>query len=158
MKKTVNGINFDLLWKLAIEQFAMGNNSIHGSSHWRRVEKNGLLIAKHTNADEAIVKLFAIFHDSKRKNEDHDPEHGLRGAEFAYYLRKRYIPVSDSRFDLLYKACAEHTKGLRSADPTIGTCWDADRIDLDRIGVVARTEFISTVAGRKIISSGGALL
>ena len=84
-----------------------------------------------------------------------DLAHALRGAEYAKALRKQYISISDDRFELLYKACAEHTDGLRSANPTIGTCWDADRLDLGRVGIVTSTKFMSTVAGRKLASLRG---
>lgn len=158
MEKPNSDIDFNLLWKLLSGCFAMGANSIHGPSHWRRVEENGLLIARRTGADIIVVRLFAVFHDSKRINEEIDKDHGLRGAEYAKRLRKTCIPISDKRFHLLYKACADHDIVLRSADPTIGTCWDADRIDLDRVGIIPSTRFISTAAGRKIVSAGGRLL
>ena len=158
MKKSNSDIDFDLLWKLLTGCFTMGDNSIHGPSHWRRVEENGLTIARRTGADIIVVRLFAVFHDSRRVNEETDKDHGLRAAEYAKRLRKSCIPISDKRFYLLYKACADHDTVLRSADPTIGTCWDADRIDLDRVGIIPSTKFISTAAGRKIVSAGGRLL
>jgi uncharacterized protein len=116
-----------------------------------------LAIAAQCGADDVVVKLFAIFHDSKRENDDKDPAHALRGAEYAKALHKQYIPISEDRFKLLYEACAEHTDGLRSANPTIGTCWDADRLDLGRVGIVTSTKFMSTAAGKKIVSTRGEL-
>ena len=151
-------INFELLRKMVLQQSEVKNSPIHGLAHWRKVEKTGLVISEHTNADETIIRLFALFHDSMRQNEDHDPGHGLRGAELVKQFHKKYIPISNGRFELLYKACSKHADGLRSADPTIGTCWDADRLDLGRIGIIPSTEFMSTAAGRKLISSGGAFL
>lgn len=35
-----------------------------------------------------------------------------------------------------------------------GTCWDANRLDLDRVGVVPSPEFMSTEFGRQIASAG----
>lgn len=32
-------------------------------------------------------------------------------------------------------ACRDHEFGRTSSDPTIGSCWDANRLDLDRVGV-----------------------
>jgi uncharacterized protein len=51
-------------------------------------------------------------------------------------------------FALLATACAGHTDGLLSVDPTVGTCWDADRLDLGRTGKRPRAEFLSTAAAR----------
>jgi len=41
-------------------------HSIHGPKHWMRVEANGIKIARQIGADELVVVLFALFHDSKR--------------------------------------------------------------------------------------------
>ena len=42
-------------------------NSVHGPRHWRRVERNGLLLATRSGANIAVVRLFALFHDSRRQ-------------------------------------------------------------------------------------------
>ena len=34
--------------------------------------------------------------------------------------------------------------GRVSDDPTIGTCWDADRLDLRRVAIVPKTGLMST--------------
>ena len=46
--------------------FALGSHSIHGPSHWRRVERNGLWLAERSSGDVFVVRLFAWFHDSCR--------------------------------------------------------------------------------------------
>lgn len=43
------GIDWDRLWEHVTSEFACGRDSIHGPSHWRRVEENGLRI---TNRDD----------------------------------------------------------------------------------------------------------
>ena len=37
---------------------------------------------------------------------------------------------------------------------TIGTCWDADRLDLGRVGVIPSVDFMSTHAGKKAACVG----
>ena len=32
---------------------------------------------------------------------------------------------------------------------TIGTCWDADRLDLGRVGIIPSSDFMSTQAGKE---------
>ena len=44
-----------------------------------------------------------------------------------------------------------HTGGGLSKDPTIGTCWDADRLDLPRVGVIPTPDFLSTAAAKKLL-------
>ncbi|HSI15909.1 MAG TPA: hypothetical protein VK961_27925, partial [Chthoniobacter sp.] len=76
----MSAINWPKLWKVVSDQFLLGHESLHGPAHWRRVERNGLLLATRTGADETVVRLFAIFHDSRRESEGSDLEHGKRGA------------------------------------------------------------------------------
>src|SRR5512141_1377120 len=76
-------VDFAHLRSLVIAQFPLGPNSIHGPNHWQMVERNGLLLAKETGANEIVVRLFALFHDSRRQNEGTDPDHGHRGAQLA---------------------------------------------------------------------------
>jgi uncharacterized protein len=136
------------LWVLATRRFSLGPHSMHGSAHWQRVELNGLEIARHSGADERVVRLFAVLHDSRRLNESHDPEHGQRAADWARELRGREFDLPDTEFDLLCDAMIRHDRGETSADPTVGTCWDADRLDLPRVGIRPHASYMSTAYGR----------
>ena len=80
-------LDFDQLWKLVTSQSHGAGSLIHGPDHWRRVERNGLLLATRTGADVTVVRLFALFHDSRRENDGWDKGHGARGAEYAKLLR-----------------------------------------------------------------------
>jgi uncharacterized protein len=143
-----------LLWQLVASQFRGPDHSFHGPDHWRRVERNGLLLATRTGADIDVVRLFAIFHDSQREDDGRDYGHGARGAAYAATLRGSAYHLSDDRFELLRYACVWHTDGKHHDDPTIATCWDADRLDLGRVGVIPDPKFMSTGFGREIAASG----
>ena len=132
------------LWEHVIAQFTLDLDSVHGPAHWRRVETIGLRIAQDSSADETVVRLFALFHDSRRKNEFDDPEHGWRGADLAGELRGSLFELSDEGFDKLVYACRHHADGFCSDDVTVGTCWDADRLELQRLGIVPCDEYLST--------------
>ncbi len=142
------------LWQIVTEQFHMPSYSVHGPDHWRRVERNGLLLATRTGADVGVVRLFALFHDSCRKDDGHDPEHGARGACYAASLRGNAFQLTDDQFELLSYACVWHTEALHHTDPTIGTCWDADRLDLGRVGRIPNAAYMSTEFGREIANYG----
>ena len=150
-------IDFDQLWQHVAAQFSGGDHSVHGPAHWLRVMRNGLLLAKRTGADQDVVQLFALFHDSCRLNDGHDPQHGARGAELAASLRGSHFELPDAAFALLNHACCWHTEALHHADPTIGTCWDADRLDLGRVGIMPHERYMSTEFGRELARSGSAL-
>ena len=87
-------INFEALWLEVISQFPDHLSHIHGPDHWARVEANGLMLAQKTGADPVVVRLFSLFHDSRRENDDHDPDHGRRGADFAELLLPRFTTLS----------------------------------------------------------------
>ena len=118
------------------------------------MERNGLLLATQTGADRDVVRLFAIFHDARRVYEGTDDGHGARGAAFAAELRGRHFELDDARFALFTEACTWHTDRDFSANPTIATCWDADRLDLGRVGLIPNPKCMSTAFGRKIAAAG----
>jgi uncharacterized protein len=146
--------DFNHLWQVVTAQYHAPGYSFHGPEHWRRVERNGLLLATRTGADITVVRLFALFHDSRRQNDDWDEGHGARGAEYAASLRGTVYELPDDSFRLLHYACVWHTDGEHHDDPTIATCWDADRLDLNRVGIIPNPEFMSTDLGREIASYG----
>ncbi len=123
---------------------------IHGLPHWGRVLVHGARLAADTRADLLIVELFALFHDARRVNEHRDPDHGQRGGDLAHTLRDRLPPLTNAQFDLLYFACKYHTKGHTEADVTVQTCWDADRLDLHRVGVSPHPKRLCTDAARQL--------
>src|SRR5438309_650351 len=86
-RMTDERIDFDRLYRYVGEQCPLHGGSAHGPSHWRRVEQFGVDLAREAGADLTVVRLFAVFHDSRRQNEFTDHEHGLRGAELAQLLR-----------------------------------------------------------------------
>jgi len=51
--------------------------------------------------------------------------------------------------DKLAFACDAHADGGTSTDPTIGLCWDADRLNLWRVGAKPSATFMSTVPARR---------
>ena len=137
------------LVRLVETGFALDRNGIHGTAHWHRVRTNGLRLAKVTGANQQIVELFALLHDSKRLNDGRDPQHGARAADFAESLRGSVLTLCDEEFELLHYACAHHTSGLIEAEITVQTCWDADRLDLGRIGIRPDARYLCTDAARE---------
>jgi uncharacterized protein len=139
------------LWALATRQFALGRHSVHGPDHWQRVQSNGLLLAGHTSgADVLIVRLFAVLHDSQRLSDGHDPDHGPRAAAWALQLQGDRFALGDEQLERLCHALTWHDRGQVSDDPTTGCCWDADRLDLPRVGIRPAPRFMSTPHGKRL--------
>lgn len=124
----------------------------HGVVHWSRVLENGLRIAEANGADREVVTLFALFHDSRRVNQFRDDGHGLRGGELARSLRGSLVHLDDTRFELLFEACRLHTDGLTASEPTLQACWDADRLDLGRVGITPNPHRLCTDVARNLLA------
>jgi len=143
-------IDFDALWRHVVAQFSLPESLVHGPDHWRRVERNARILVRSTGGDETVARLFALFHDSRREDDGWDRDHGARGAALAAEWRGKLIVLGDDQFTLLHYACTWHTAGEHHSDPTIGACWDADRLDLGRIGVRPDPRRMSTALAREI--------
>ena len=132
----------------ARSEFALPHDSIHGWAHWARVLENGLRLAGVTGAHVEVVELFSLLHDCKRLSDHTDLGHGRRAKEFARTLRGLCIALSDEHFELLAFACEYHTDGLVEANVTVQTCWDADRLDLGRVGIRPEPARLCTAAAK----------
>ena len=135
----------DLLRK----ESAVFASPIHGVHHWKAVERNGYHLSNFNGADNKVISYFAYFHDCMRTNEDEDPNHGLHGAQFAEKHRE-LIELNESQFKQLTKACEGHTDGERPKCMTINTCWDADRLDIGRVGIIPKSEFLHSTEAKRI--------
>ena len=141
----------EMIVREILTTYALPIRGRHGVVHWARVLENGLRLAESTRADLRIVTLFALFHDSRRMNEKIDEGHGLRGGEYARSLRAKFILLPDPEFELLFQACHFHTDGLTEGNVTLQTCWDADRLDLGRVGITPNPELLCTHAARQLV-------
>jgi uncharacterized protein len=128
--------------------FALALDGIHGEVHWARVCENGLRLAEQTGADVEIVELFAYLHDAKRQSDGWDREHGRRAGEFIRTLPGSLLALPPLKLERLVFACTYHSDGLTEAEVTVQACWDADRLDLGRIGVKPDPRYLCTSAAR----------
>lgn len=131
--------------QFSAEGWALG--VCHGVSHWERVERNGLLLATN-EVNTTVVRLFAYLHDKWRVDNWEDIEHGKRAAENLPALRGTLLAgITDGEFELLRKACELHTVCHRTGNPTIDACFDADRLDLMRVGIIPDPKKMATERG-----------
>jgi len=136
------------LVRLVLEDYWLPFGGVHGLPHWARVMENGRRLALETGADTTVIELFAILHDARRRNEDLDPEHGSRAAVLVRTLLSGDSALGHVRLELLQEACRHHSRGLLQADVTTQTCWDADRLDLMRVGKPPAPQLLCTEAAR----------
>ena len=136
------------LVRVVREQFRLEWRGMHGVAHWARVRLNGLTMARANGARLDVVELFALLHDSQRRHDGLDRKHGARGAEFALQLDSELLRLDRPGLEMLTYAVRHHSDGLTEADVTVQTCWDADRLDLGRVGIVPRPDKLCTEQAR----------
>lgn len=111
---------------------------MHGIGHSKRVSLLAKFLAQGTQADTTVTGLFAFLHDVKRENDEYDLLHGKRAAE--YVVQALYaeglLHITATQLEQVSYACEHHSdRYAQSDDITIQTCWDADRLDLWRVGI-----------------------
>lgn len=126
--------------------FLLDWHDIHGAPHWGRVRYHGLKIGSRVGANLLVVELFAFLHDSCRREDDVDPRHGARAADYAFALNGRYFFLAHLELEQLQEAIRHHSDGGMHPNPTIQTCWDADRLDLGRVGITPSRQLLSAAA------------
>jgi len=136
------------LLRVVREQFRLDWRGIHGVSHWGRVRGNGLAMARANRARADVVELFAFLHDSRRFHDGLDRGHGARGADFTLQLNNELLWLDRPGLEMLTYAVRHHSDGLVEADVTVQTCWDADRLDLGRVGIRPRPDRLCTEVAR----------
>ena len=125
-------------------------SELHGIGHWDRVYANGQQLLT-PDVDPLVVAMFAYLHDSCRTVDGYDTSHGTRAAEWIDTLRDTYLEaLSDNQIEQLTKACRLHTTTMKTGDPTIDACFDSDRLDLWRVGIIPDPEKLATEKGKQI--------
>lgn len=130
------------------QSFRLEWQGLHGAAHWARVRRNGLHLARQNGANSPVVEYFAFLHDACRENEGQDSLHGPHAADFACAIREHHIHLDNEEFSLLITAIEGHTFLLDHEDVTVRTCWDADRLDLARVGIDPDPARLGTAAAR----------
>jgi len=130
-------------------QFKLNWNGVHGASHWTRVRNNGLRLAKLTGANTKVIEYFAFLHDSCRESDGSDDNHGRRAAEFGKTLLGQSLHLTELEFRDFEAACIGHSQGYTTDQSvTVMTCWDADRLDLGRVGLHPDPRYLCTDAAK----------
>ena len=109
------------------------------------------LLAGMESANLSVVELFCMLHDTQRRNERRaPPSHGRRAARYAKSLRGVWFDLSDKEMELLTEALKYHSDGYTEADITVQVCWDADRLDLGRVGIKPAPHRLCTASAKSV--------
>lgn len=150
LQKTVNTA---MAWGVATFQLD-ATSRIHGVPHWTRVWSNAVMLnaqSGRAQQDLDICAWFAFLHDCKRVNDNADPEHGRRAAAHAVQLwMTGQLVMEERRLKILCHAIEFHSAGLTKGNIIARICWDADRLDLPRVGISLDPLRMATRPGRNI--------
>ena len=142
------------LIETVVGQFQLDILGKHGLGHWARVFENGTRLAREVGANENVIQLFALFHDSGRVHELADEGHGVRGSHLANELFFEFdMGISRDELIVLAEACATHTSQAFHKWPTIQCCYDADRLDLARVRVLPDRKRLGSDAARLMVQT-----
>lgn len=133
-------------------------SEFHGVGHWQGVADQAIWLAEELGwgrEERVFAFVFGATHDCRRENDDWDPEHGARAAQWLdakgwmHRLHMTYYA------DTMRQSLIWHDKGqvLHSLKaPAFPRCaelgtlgWDADRSLLGRVGMDPDPKFFSLV-------------
>ena len=66
-------------------------------------------------------------------------------------LNAKWFAADETEMRLLRTACRYHSDGKLHPNPTIQTCWDADRLDIRRVGIEPDLQWYNTEAAREML-------
>lgn len=142
-------INWNQAEKIIFNSYTL-KQGIHGIDHVKRVVENAKIIAKKecpNNYDDIVIG--AYLHDIGRIDDNGGNEHAFRGFEISKQLLAKYWPHLNHK--KILTAIKEHADSLITDDPLIGSIWDADRLDLTRLGIKINLELLSTQTAKKLL-------
>ena len=142
------------------------DSTIHGPAHWARVVQFGTRLARIiplSREETFCVQLFGWTHDLARLDDGMDPQHGPAGARYlAEVIETTGLEVPEGGAEVVARAIRHHSDGVTAGEAarlgwleglpwererallTIGACWDADRLDLLRLGMEPLAHKMST--------------
>ena len=125
----------------------------HGVDHWDRVAKFGRMLYQE-GADMDVILAFAYLHDAERMHNGRDINHGKRASGLIDAIRPTQLEaLSDEQINKLKRACALHTIEHKTGDITIDICFDADRMDLPRVGITPSPQRMATKKGTEFVAN-----
>lgn len=117
----------------------------HGKQHWQPVARIGGPL-RDARPRSAVARLVAILHDSRLVDESCD--RGRRAARSVESLHAAGVAQPPARqVSRPVMRSRATTTARHRLDPTVGTCWDADRLCPPRVGVARRDGLQTTPGG-----------
>ena len=156
-----------------LEPFRKCDSKVHGPAHWARVFRFGDLLAEKMQLpleQRQCVQVFAWTHDLARWDDNGGNEHAIAGAGYLdEVVPVLFARLSNEQREVIRTAIRHHADSLAVDEAyhsgwfehlcwgksellnTIGCCWDADRLDLLRLGIEPDGARMSTLYWEELL-------
>ena len=96
------------------------------------------------------LTVAAHLHDNQLHNDHRDPQYERRAADFALRLRRERVinELADHELKHVCETMRLNSYGHTTGEPVILACWDADRLDLARVGIEPKPSRLCTEQAR----------
>lgn len=143
---------------------------LHGITHWNRVYENCVTLANmrdiHNEINDRFFVLFALLHDHMRNGDGPCKYHATNGSnKIKSILTDINLSFMNERdVNLLKAAISMHTSAMPDKPDLfmsqlsfyeqilVEICWDADRLDIDRVYPTIDEKFLFTKEAKKLAS------
>jgi len=125
-----------------------GSLGLHGLSHLRRVAILSGRLASATGEDVEAAVVMGFLHDGARTDDKGGNGHAHDSAVLARQLLKMFYPHLEA--DRICDAIARHADGEVTGDTLTACLWDADRLELKRIGRTIDLDLLSTRVAKRL--------
>ena len=122
--------------------------ALHGISHLRRVSILSGRLASAVGEDVEAAVVMGFLHDCARTDDKAGDGHAHDSSVLARCLLGRFYPHLDA--DRICHAIARHADGEVTDDGLAACLWDADRLELKRIGREIDLDLLSTEVARRL--------
>lgn len=132
------------------EQYCLCRHlAVHGVSHLMSVAATAARIAHATGEDVMSATVGGFLHDCARQNDGNGEGHARESAQMARSIIVKHFGELD--VNRICSAIADHAAGKTTADGLAAAIWDADRLDLARLGIVVDPAYLSTALARRLL-------
>lgn len=134
-----------------VPYLSFSNSNIHGIKHLRKVAYLAGRFATCLNTNIEAAVIGGYLHDCARIDDGVGNHHAHKSAVLAEKILNEIYPnYVESK--TIYNAIYSHADGLISDDKIIGCVWDADRLNLIRLGIIPQLDLLSTPVARRLLS------
>ncbi len=133
------------------KNFKLDWQGYHGAAHWGRVHNHARHLAKFYDVNPKILFYFSFLHDVARESENSDLGHGERAVNLISNNGGAiWLGLTSIEYDELCHTMIQHSHKDAAGTITQQVCWDSDRLDLWRVGIMPDPSYLYTARAKAL--------